>query len=197
VQVSQLVNSRDNAYSDKKRLQFKILDALYYISNGYKYTFVPLANLYKQLHSNSEDEQERIRESFEYLREIGLVDSKALATASITHEGIKELENILLGLSGRTNYILSRIDAPLTNQQEINSIQNKRTEFLKKAHELSKGSTGQPVSAFKIMGMLGYDQKTLERIYYYLEDDGLIKTFALGGEFTITQKCIEQQAGHS
>jgi hypothetical protein len=55
----------------------------------------------------------------------------------------------------------------------------------------------QPVSAFKIMDILGYDQKTLERIYYYLEDEGLIKTFALGGDFTITQKCIEQQADDS
>jgi hypothetical protein len=43
------------------------------------------------------------------------------------------------------------------------------------------------------MDNLGYDKETLERIYYYLEEEGLIKTFALGGEFTITQKCIEQQ----
>jgi DNA-binding transcriptional regulator YhcF (GntR family) len=41
------------------------------------------------------------------------------------------------------------------------------------------------------MEMMGYDQKTLERIYYYLEDEGFIKTYALGGDFTITQKCIE------
>ena len=98
-----MVNSRDTSYPDKKRLQFKILDALYYISNGYKYTFVPFDNLYKQLHSNSENEQEQILESFEYLRENRLVDSKALATASITHEGIKDLENILLVTHRRTS----------------------------------------------------------------------------------------------
>jgi hypothetical protein len=50
----------------------------------------------------------------------------------------------------------------------------------------------QPASAFKIMEMLGYDQRTLERDYY-VEDEGLIKTFALGS----TQKCMEQQAGNS
>jgi predicted transcriptional regulator len=44
------------------------------------------------------------------------------------------------------------------------------------------------------MDMLGYDKKTLERIYFYLEDEGLIKTFTLGGKFTITQKGTEQQA---
>jgi DNA-binding MarR family transcriptional regulator len=107
------------------------------------------------------------------------------------------MENILLGLSVRTNYILSRIDAPLTHQQDIKSAQNKRTEFLKKAYELSRENTSQPVSAFKIMEMLGYDQKTLERIYYYLEDEGFIKTYASGGDFTITQKCIEQHGGDS
>ena len=53
-------------------------------------------------------------------------------------------------------------------------------------------STMQPASAFKIMEMLGYDQRTLERDYY-VEDEGLIKTFALGS----TQKCMEQQAGNS
>jgi DNA-binding transcriptional regulator YhcF (GntR family) len=44
------------------------------------------------------------------------------------------------------------------------------------------------------MDILSYDKNTLERIYNYLEDEGLIKTFALGGEFTTTQKCIEQQS---
>jgi hypothetical protein len=39
--------------------------------------------------------------------------------------------------------------------------------------------------------------KKLERIYYYLEDEGLIKTYAIGGDFTITQRCIEQQGGDS
>jgi hypothetical protein len=43
------------------------------------------------------------------------------------------------------------------------------------------------------MDMLGYDQKTLERIYYYLEDEGLIKTFALGGKFTITKSALNNK----
>lgn len=123
-----------------------------------------------------------------------MVDSKALTTASITHEGIKELESLVLGSSKHTTRFLLYKDEPLTKENEIKAIQNQRTAFLKKAYELTKGSTRQPVSAFKIMEMLGYDQKTLERIYYYLEDEGLIKTFALGGKFTITQRCIEQQA---
>ena len=189
-------NTEDNTYPEKDRIRFKVLDALYSISSGYKHTFIPFDNLYKELKSKSNRDQELILESFEYLRNNGLVDSKALATASITHKGIKELESMVLGLSGRTSHILSRTNPPLTNQHEIISIQNKRTEFLKKAYELSQGSTRQPLSAFEIMDTLGYDQKTLERIYYYLEDEDLIKTFALGGKFTITQKCIEQQQGN-
>ena len=164
-------NSKYNTYPEKDKIRFKVLDALYSVSSRYKHTFIPFDNLYEQLHSSSEKEQENILESFKALRDNRLVDSRALATSSITHKVIKELESLVLGLSGRTNHILSCIDPPLTDQPEIVSIQNKRTEFLKKAYDISKGSTRQPVSAFKIMDMLGYDQKTLERIYYYLEDE--------------------------
>ena|SRR5215204_1300352 len=167
-----------------------------WLQNGYKYTYIPFDNLYKELQPGSNKDHELILESFEYLRNHGLVDSKALSTISITHKGIKEIESIILGTGGSI-ISSSYIDKPLTNQNDIKSIQNKRTKFLKKAYELSNGSPTQPVSAFKIMDILGYDKKTLERIYFYLEDEGLIRTYALGGDFTITQKCIKQQAGDS
>ncbi len=162
-----------------------------WLQNGYKYTYIPFDNLYKELQPGSNKDHELILESFEYLRNHGLVDSKALSTISITHKGIKEIESIILGTGGSI-ISSSYIDKPLTNQNDIKSIQNKRTKFLKKAYELSNGSPTQPVSAFKIMDILGYDKKTLERIYFYLEDEGIIRTYALGGKFTITQKCIEQ-----
>jgi len=187
-----MANSQGISHSERSRIRFKVLEALYAISNGYKYTFVTFDNLYRELQTKSDKENEVILEIFEELRNYGLVDSKALATASITHEGIKELENMRIGSGKGTNHFLSSVDASLTNEDEIKSIKDKRTSFLKKAYELSKGSLAQPVSAFKIMDILGYDKKTLERIYFYLEDEGLIKTFALGGEFTITQKGIEQ-----
>jgi hypothetical protein len=47
---------------------------------------------------------------------------------------------------------------------------------------LSKGSDIKPVSAFGIADALGYDQKTLEKIYFYLQDEEIIKPYAIGGE---------------
>ncbi|SRR5215207_1092259 len=183
-----MANSKGNTYPDNDRIRFKVLDALYSISSGYKHTFIPFDNLYKELQSKSNMDQELILESFEYLRKHRLVDSKALATASITHQGIKEVESVILGYGKHTLQLQPHIDKPLTNENEIKIVQNQRAAFLKKAYELSKGRISQPVSAFKIMDLLGLDQKTLERIYYYLEDEGLIKTYALGGDFTITQR---------
>src|SRR5829696_832533 len=177
-----MANSQD---TEKNRIRFKVLDALYSISKGYKYTFIPFDILYKELQSNSDREQEVILEGFQLLRNYGLVDTKALATASITHQGIKKLESLILGSDEHTTPYLSYTDEPQTNKNEIRTIQNQRTLFLKKAYELSEGSNKKPISAFKIMDILGYDKETLERIYYYLEEEGLIKTFALGGEFTI------------
>ena len=88
-----------------------------------------------------------------------MVDSRALATASITHQGIKELESLILGFNSHTTHLLSYTDEPRTNKNEIRTIQNQRDSFLKKAYELSEGSNKKPVSAFKIMDILGYDRK--------------------------------------
>jgi hypothetical protein len=48
------------------------------------------------------------------------------------------------------------------------------------------------LDAFEIMSSLGYDKETIERIYFYLLDEGDIKSFATGGKFTVTHKGIEQ-----
>jgi hypothetical protein len=69
------------------------------------------------------------------------------------------MENIILGSEKRTTQFPMHID-----KNEIKTIQNQRALFLKKAYELSKGSPMQIVSAFKIMAILGYDKKTLDRI---------------------------------
>jgi hypothetical protein len=97
-----MANSQD---TKKNRIRFKVLDALYSISKGYKYTFIPFDILYKELQSNSNREQEVILEGFQYLRNYGLVDTKALATASITHQGIKKLESLILGSDEHTTPI--------------------------------------------------------------------------------------------
>ena len=42
------------------------------------------------------------------------------------------------------------------------------------------------------MNLLGYDQKTLERIHFFYQDEGVIKPYATGGTFTITDEQMEQ-----
>ena len=191
----------DITSSEKYKLQFKMLHALYTLSNGQKYTNIPFDNLYKELQSKNDIDQERACESFEDLRITGLVDSKALGSASITHKGIKEFESAVLRPSEHTANFPLHMSERLSwesseaKKKEIETIQRKRRAFLAKAYELTKGSSMTPVSAFEIMDILGYDQKTMESIYYYLEDEGLIKSFAIGGKFTITSKSMERAEG--
>ena len=77
-------------------------------------------------------------------------------------------------------------------KNEITNIKNKRDTFLTEAYKLSKGSPDERLNAFKIMSSSNYDKETVERIYFYLVDEGLIKPFSTGGEFTITPKGIER-----
>lgn len=50
----------------------------------------------------------------------------------------------------------------------------------------------QEVNASKIMEGQGYDIETIERIYFYLVDEGVIKGVALGGDFILTGKGFEE-----
>ena len=146
--------------------------------------------------AKNDKETEFIRECYRYLRSEGLVDSKALGTVSITHDGIKEVEKAIIEPGQSTSHFAARIsDMTLVSEQirnPVNEIQNKRHVFLNKAYQLSEGSDMRIVSAFEITEELGYDQRTLERVHFYLEVEGLIKTFAVGGKFTITHRAIKQ-----
>jgi hypothetical protein len=193
-----MANSQDILPSEKEKIQFRILDALYTISNGYKYAYIPFYSLYEELQAKDDREQGLIREGFENIRNARLVDSKALGTASITNEGIEEFENAILRPNERTTNFPSRISEILSKESrelrnhEIETIQSQRRAFLAKAYELSKGSSMQRISAFEIGNLLHYNQQTIERIYFYYQDKRIIKPFATGGKFTITHEGIEQ-----
>ncbi len=188
-------NSSSSSNSDEKlhhqSMQFRILDRLYTKSKGYKYAYIPFDSLYEELQANDED----IRKSFESLRGAGLVDSKAIGYASITNEGMNQYESTILGYpESSTHFPLDVIEEVTTESKknEIKNIQNQRIAFLSEAYKLSKGNPKQHLNAFKIMSSSNYDKETIERIYFYLVDEGLIKPFATGGEFTITPKGIER-----
>ena len=193
-----MANSRVSSPSIKDIERFKILYTLYTISDGYKYSYIPLDRIYETLEAVDEKDRRSVLENLKQLRNAGLVDFKAIGTASIAHKGIKEFESAILMPSKTTanfpayiNEILSEKSREL-EKKKIELIQKQRRAFLAKAYELAKGSSGKPVSAHEIMNLLGYDQKTLERIHFFYQDEGVIKPYATGGTFTITDEQMEQ-----
>jgi predicted transcriptional regulator len=73
------------------------------------------------------------------------------------------------------------------NDNEISNIleiQRLRADILKQAFN----SSAKVVNLFEIGGPLGIRKEKLERIYFYLQDEGLIDFYALGGDFILTEK---------
>ena len=194
-----MVNSHVNLSngSDKEKeatLQFRILDKLYTISRGYKYAYIPFDSLKELEAANNAEKQELVRKSFESLRGAGLADSKAIGNASITYEGVKEYERAILSYpDSSTRFPLDAIAELITEEKkrEIKTNQSQRRAFLSKAYELSKGSSSKDLNSIDIGNMLEYDQRTIERIHFYFQDEGVIKPIAIGGKFTITPKGME------
>lgn len=150
---------------------------------------IPFDSLYES-QANDED----VRKSFESPRGAGMVDSKAIGYASITNEGMNQYESAILGYPESSTHFPSDVIDELTTESkwnEIKNIQNQCDAFLTEAYKSSKGNPKQHLNAFKIMSSSNYDKETIERIYFYLVDEGLIKPFPTGGEFTIAPKGIE------
>jgi hypothetical protein len=186
--------SSDNEEDSQQSMQFKILDKLYTESKGYKYAFIPFATLKELEAANNAEKQQLVRRSFESLRSAGLADSKAMGNANITSEGVKEYERAILSYpDSSTRFPIDAIAEAITEEKkiEIKTNQSQRRAFLSKAYELSKGSSSKDLNSLDIGKMLGYDQKTIERIHFYFQDEGVIKPIAIGGLFNITPKGME------
>jgi hypothetical protein len=188
--------SSDNEEDSQRQqsMQFKILDKLYTESKGYKYAFIPFATLKELEAANNAEKQELVRRSFESLRSAGLADSKAMGNANITSEGVKEYERAILSYpDSSTRFPLDAIAEAITEEKknEIKTNQSQRRAFLSKAYELSKRSSSEDLNSLDIGKMLGYDQRTTERIHFYFQDEGVIKPIAIGGLFNITTKGME------
>jgi hypothetical protein len=189
------------SYEDKpaakrnEELPFKVLDALYNFSKGNKYVPIAFENLYQLLKANNDDLQKDILGALEYLADYRLIDSKMLGGVSITPVGIKEYERAILGFPNYpTHFPLDAVKSVFTESKknEIKTINDQRKVFLHEAYRLSKGSIKHPVNLSDINERLRYDRDTLNKIYFYCQDEGLIKGFATGGVFTITRKGIER-----
>jgi hypothetical protein len=178
----------------QQSMQFRILDKLYTESKGYKYAFIPFATLKELEPANNAEKQELVHKSFESLRGAGLADSKAMGNANITYEGVKEYERAILSYpDSSTRFPIDAIAEAITEgkKNEIKINKSQRRAFLSKAYKLSKGNTSEVLNSVKIGKILEYDQRTIERIHFYFQDEGAIKPYAIGGDFTITPKGVE------
>ena len=63
-------------------------------------------------------------------------------------------------------------------------IQRLRADILKQAFS----SSAKVVNLFVIGVPLSIEKEKLERIYFYLQDEGLIDFYALGGDLVLTEK---------
>ena len=67
-------------------------------------------------------------------------------------------------------------------------MQKLRYTILKQAFDSLSDKNNVILNIFEIGKPLGIEKKKLERIFFYLEYEGLIKFFALGGDFCVTDK---------
>ena len=116
----------------------------------------------------------------------------------ISIDGISEVEKTLLEPEKPTRFFppnvrrFAQVDEYLI--ENVRTAKKSRQDFLYCAHEDANGFETTVVSPFQIKQKLGLEQDVYERVYFYLIDDGLIKTVHSNG-ITITHKA-KLEIGH-
>ncbi|GEM_PF-1362415 len=192
--VSSLIKSIEERESllkeTEEELVLVILTKIYLIANGYRNMFISFWPFHQLLSSNGK-EREKLDKIIAILIGRKFVVSKALGTISITHHGIKKTEELLEDSSKKDSVSQPASQfLPLIGEVEkskVLEIQKLRYDVLKHTYDLSN-QEGRIVNLFEIGELLGIEKEKLERIYFYLEDEGLIDFYALDGGFFITDK---------
>jgi hypothetical protein len=174
------------------KLRFKILVESYRISKGYKNVFISFQHLYQILSCKDDNETNEVDKAIRFLTNEFLLESKALGYYSISHHGIKEVEDIISIQSSNyfEPYSIQGVIITKEVEDRVFEIRKKRITFL---HKVYKNSNNDEMRVFNLSALgeeLGYAKEDLERIYFYLEDEGLIQTRFLGGAFSITHQAI-------
>ncbi len=187
----------------EQEILFIILSKIYLIAKGYRFAYIYYQQLSESL-CEGEEEKRRLREFMEDLRVKNFIASKALGTISIRHEGIKEIENLLEDSSQTSSSLIAtQIKNSLRENEkdEIREIQKLRYDILERASDLTK-EKDDVANTNNVAASLGIDTKKelhkLERIHFYLQDEGLIKPYATGGSFHVTAKgrqCVKESPG--
>lgn len=174
------------------KLRFKILLESYRISKGYKNVYISFQHLYQILSCKDDKERNEVDKAIRFLMNEFLLESKALGYYSISHYGIREVEDII-SIQSSSYFELDSIREviiPKEVEDHIFEIRKKRVTFLDKVYKNSNNDEMRVFSLTALGEELGYAKEDLERIYFYLEDQGLIQTRFLGGSFSITHEAI-------
>lgn len=182
----------------EEEMQLVILTEIYLNAKGYRMAYISYHQFSVSLSSNKEMTTRTIKECVKVLIRKKLIESKSLGTISITHNGIKEIENLLeepsqKSLSSRKKEITSQFKHSISESEktEIRDIQKLRHDILERASHSSK-ERHDVMNIFEIANSLEIDtkkeQEKLERVYFYLQGEGLIESYAIGGSFRMTPK---------
>jgi hypothetical protein len=186
--LSKAIQERERLVKDSQdELLHIILAKIYLTTEGYRNAYVHFVPFSKSICAGVEEEK-ALEKCIGHMEAQKLITSRALGTISITHEGIKRFERLLENTTrrGRVSKYASVIKHSI-NDNEISNIleiQRLRADILKQAFN----SSAKVVNLFEIGGPLGIRKEKLERIYFYLQDEGLIDFYALGGDFILTEK---------
>ena len=197
--ISKSIQKRELLIKETEReMLLLILSKIYLITKGNRMAYI-FYHPFSDLLCAGEEEKRRLEKFVKDLRDKNFITKKALGTISITHEGIKEIENLLEDSSQTysSSKIASQIKRSIDENElsEILEIQRLRYDVLKRASDLSK-EKDNVMNIFDIGASLGIDREKLERIYFYLQGEGLIESYAIGGSFRVTPNGL-QRVGES
>jgi predicted transcriptional regulator len=149
-------------------IRFTFLSLLYKETLGYVYASTPEKPLGASL-GLSEDETDRISV---YLRDEGLIRWAGGGEVSITHEGLKLVENSIREPPSLANQFVSEENPRCNLTPEVRK--QKRFEFLYKLYEISDGDIGRGVDTTELGCMVGIDAQEARRMASNLADQGLV-----------------------
>lgn len=192
--VSSLIKSIDESESllrqTEEELALVILTKMYLITEGYSNFYISSWPFIESL-SSSEREREKLRTIVSILIDRKFVISKALGTISIAQHGIKKIEKLLED-THRQDYVSQPTEflhsIGEVEKSKVLEIQKLRHDVLKLAYDRISNQKIRVVNIFEIGEVLGIEREKLQRIHFYLEDEGLIDPISLGGSFLITDK---------
>jgi hypothetical protein len=175
--------------------RFRVLLAVYDITKGHRIQHVWLVQIREYLNYNDADE-DKILDVCNYLKNEGLLEFKYIGPGIvITNYGIKEVEEAIVNPNFPTiNFpplIVKSVEVSSELYQLVQDSRRARTEFLQELYTITSGNESNVVFAAEIAKNIKMDEPTWHRVYWYLQDEGLIKFRFNGGGISITHLGIK------